>query len=331
MEEPKRYPDNYCNKSTEMSPNTAFGLKQVKHSDIIHKDSQFAEQDAPVAKISAAVQISPSIASPSMSSVDEKKSILETSSSQSHVVVEKPLDENLIKVEKSTSPFSDVMLDTGIGTESPFTADTASSPFLPDIQSPSSLSFQSSSVNMVKEHCSTQTIHVEMLSAHTRTPSSDNVEPDAVLELSHSQQEFHKSSVKDFLQEHMSDDTANLTETDDLPSLSRDTGTKDSSVAEEERRGRESPLSAHEADERLLTLHDQLLSEESALESSTDSGVDLKEASQSYTCYSIVDTSDASSLREDVEGPIQLKTENIVEKTIVSPLCFCNENRDAFG
>ncbi|GIY26670.1 ankyrin-3 [Caerostris darwini] len=390
MEEPKRYPDNYCNKSTEMSPNTAFGLKQVKHTDIVHKDAQFAEQDAPVTKISAAVQISPSIASPSMSSVDEKESILETSSSQSHVVVEKPLDENLIKVEKSTSPFSDVMLDTGIGTESPFTADTASSPFLPDIQSPSSLSFQSSSVNMVKEHCSTQTIHVEMLSAHTSpidgpfslqdsnlsfcatesslksdslddlsktlgTPSSDNVEPDAVLELSHSQQEFHKSSVKDFLQEHMSDDTANLTETDDLPSLSRDTGTKDSSVAEEEstainkilviesfrnvfatqppfsivssrkvikkdmdRKRKRKPAISSEADERLLTLHDQLLSEESALESSTDSGVDLKEASQSYTCYSIVDTSDASSLREDVEGPIQLKTENIVEKTIVS-------------
>ncbi|GFR01363.1 ankyrin-3 [Trichonephila clavata] len=381
MQEPKPQPDNYCSKSTEMSPNTTFGMKQAKASTII-KDTHINEQGLSVTKISAGSQFS-SVSSPSKSSIDEKESVILDMSTKSIVISEKSLDENLIKVEKSTSPFSDVMLDTGIGTESPVTADTASSPFLPDVQSPSSLSFQSSSANMMKEHCSTQTIHIEMLSAHTSpidgpfslqdsnlsfcptesslksdslddlsktlgTPSSDNVEPDAVLELMHSQQEFQKSSVKDFLQEHMSDDTGNLTETDDLPSLSRDHGTRDSSIADEDNNAlnkilviesfrnvfaTEPPFSIvssrktmkKDVDKKKLkkrgvgpdtlsTLHDQLLSEESALESSTDSGVDLKETSHSYTYCNVADYSDASS-KEDVEDKIQFKIETHIKKT----------------
>ncbi|GFS40820.1 ankyrin-3, partial [Trichonephila inaurata madagascariensis] len=381
MQEPKPQPDNYCSKSTEMSPNTTLGMKQAKESIII-KDTHTNEHGLPVTKISAGSQFS-SVSSPSKSSIDEKESVILDMSTKSIVSSEKSLDENLIKVEKSTSPFSDVMLDTGIGTESPVTADTASSPFLPDVQSPSSLSFQSSSANMMKEHCSTQTIHIEMLSAHTSpidgpfslqdsnlsfcptesslksdslddlsktlgTPSSDNVEPDAVLELMHSQQEFQKSSVKDFLQEHMSDDTGNLTETDDLPSLSRDHGTRDSSIADEDNNAlnkilviesfrnvfaTEPPFSIvssrktmkKDVDKKKLkkrgvgpdtlsTLHDQLLSEESALESSTDSGVDLKETSHSYTYCNVADYSDASS-KEDVEDKTHSKTETHIKKT----------------
>ncbi|GFU26952.1 ankyrin-3 [Nephila pilipes] len=382
MQEPKPQPDNYCSKSTEMSPNTTFGIRQVKES-VTALDAQINEHGVPVTKISAGSQFSSSVSSPSKFSIDEKESVILDISTKSNVAIEKSPEENLIKVEKSTSPFSDVMLDTGIGTESPVTADTASSPFLPDIQSPSSLSFQSSSANMMKEHCSTQTIHVEMLSAHTSpidgpfslqdsnlsfcptesslksdslddlsktlgTPSSDNVEPDAVLELMHSHQESQKSSVKDFLQEHMSDDTGNLTETDDLPSLTRDHGTRDSSITDEDNNAlnkilviesfrnvfaTEPPFSIvssrktmkKDADrkklrkhrvgsETLSTLHDQLLSEESALESSTDSGVDLKETSQSYTYCNIADYSDASS-KEDIEDKTQFKTETEVKKT----------------
>ncbi|CAL1296829.1 unnamed protein product [Larinioides sclopetarius] len=348
MEEPKPQPDNYISKSTEMSPNTTFGLKQAKES----------EPGIPTTKISSATQSSPSISSPSKSSVDEKLSIVSETSSKSTIVVEKSLEENLNKVEKSTSPFSDLMLDTGIGTESPVTADTASSPFLPDVQSPSSVSFQSSTANLVREHCSTQTLHVEMLSAHTSpidgpfslqdsnlsfcptesslksdslddisktlgTPSSDNVEPDAVLELVHSQQEFHKASVKDFLQEHMSeggaaseadDSSREVTEEDALNKIlvmesfrnvfateppfsivsSRKLMKKDTDRKKKRKVGPETL-----AEERLFTLHDQLLSEESALESSTDSGVDLKET----THYSnIADSFDASSSRDDADG-----------------------------
>ncbi|GBO14407.1 hypothetical protein AVEN_62038-1, partial [Araneus ventricosus] len=356
MEEPKPQPENYISKSTEMSPNTTFGLKQTKESDVATKD----EGGIPTTRISAATQSSPSVSSPSKSSVDEKKSITSETSSKSTVIVEKPLEEDLIKVEKSTSPFSDIMLDTGIGTESPVTADTASSPFLPDVQSPSSVSFQSSTANLVKEHCSTQTIHVEMLSAHTSpidgpfslqdsnlsfcptesslksdslddlsktlgTPSSDNVEPDAVLELTHSQQEFHKASVKDFLQEHVSEGGA-ATEADDS---SREVTEDESSALnkilvmesfrnvfateppfsivssrklmkkETDRKKKRKVGPETLAEERLFTLHDQLLSEESALESSTDSGVDLKES----THYSnIADSFDASSSKDDADG-----------------------------
>ncbi|KAF8769836.1 Ankyrin-2 like protein [Argiope bruennichi] len=368
MEEPEPQPDNYVSKSTEMSPNTTFGLKKTKEADVSKNDKPVI----PTTKVSAGTQSSPSVSSPSKSSIEEKKSIISETSPKSIIIVEKSLEENLIKVEKSTSPFSDIMLDTGIGTESPVTADTASSPFLPDVQSPSSVSFQSSAANMVKEHCSTQTIHVEMLSAHTSpidgpfslqdsnlsfcptesslksdslddlsktlgTPSSDNVEPEAVLEIIHSQQEFHRASVKDFLQEHVSEGGA-ASETEDLPHevtedessalnkilvmesfrnvfateppfsivSSRKLLRKDADRKKKRKMGPEIL-----AEERLLTLHDQLLSEESALESSTDSGVDLKET----THYSnIADSFDAPSSKDDVDG--LSKMDNVSEDLV---------------
>lgn len=366
MEAPEPQSHKFSNKSTEMSPNTIFDAKYSRESSTylqkleeINKLKQQAEQDRTLVKEmpSATVDVdnkserlSPEKLSP------EKEDIF---SDTSCVKVDKSLTENLLKVEKSTSPFSDLMLDTGIGTDSPVTADTASSPFLLDVQSPSSLTFQSSSALLLKENCSTQTIQVEMLSAHTSpidgpfslqdsnlsfcptesslksdslddlsktlgTPSSDVVEPVAVLEFAHSQEEAPKPSVKDFLQGHVTNDPTSLAEADDISSSSREQCTKQTfevndnvtlnkmmviesfrnvfateppfaivapkkglkTDIEKKKKRKFGVTSEVFAEDRLFTLHDQLLSEESALESSTDSGVDLKETSQSYPTLS---------------------------------------------
>lgn len=375
MEAPEPQSDKFSNKSTEMSPNTIFEAKYSRESSTylqkleeINKLKQQTEQDRTLVKEMPSAIVDVDKESERLS--PEKEDIFSDTSCGK---VEKSLTENLLKVEKSTSPFSDLMLDTGIGTDSPVTADTASSPFLLDVQSPSSLTFQSSSALLLKENCSTQTIQVEMLSAHTSpidgpfslqdsnlsfcptesslksdslddlsktlgTPSSDVVEPVAVLEFAHSQEETPKPSVKEFLQEHVANDPTSLA--DDLSSSSQEQCTKQTFKVNDNvtlnkmmviesfrnvfateppfaivapKKGLKTDMDKKKkrkfgvtsevfAEDRLFTLHDQLLSEESALESSTDSGVDLKETSQSYPTLSdhIGDSSSKDSAKDRI-------------------------------
>lgn len=351
MKTPEPQNGKFSNKSTAMSPIKMIDVKCIKESanreyeikDVTNLQEKTEEKrtDDKIDDI-AAVDLGEKL------SPDHEDSFSEAS----FVKVEKSLTESLLKVEKSTSPFSDLMLDTGIGTDSPVTAETASSPFLLDVQSPSSLTFQS------REHCSTQTIQVEMLSAHTSpidgpfslqdsnlsfcqtesslksdslddlsktlgTPSSDVAEPVAILETTLFQQEgAPKHSMREFLQEHVATDPPSFSENDDLHGTSQEhsieqtedandndalnkilviesfrnvfateppfaiVAPKKESKSSDLGKKRRSKLGVTRevfGEDRLLTLHDQLLSEESALESSTDSGVDLKETSQTYT------------------------------------------------
>ncbi|KAG8183122.1 hypothetical protein JTE90_024431 [Oedothorax gibbosus] len=360
---PMKTPESgkFSNKSTAMSPNTMFDAKYLKETatrvneleesaklkqETKQKERDDKTHDTETVDVGEHVEkLSPEKLSPEQE---------DNFSDASYIKVEKSLTESLLKVEKSTSPFSDLMLDTGIGTDSPVTADTASSPFLLDVQSPSSLTFQS------REHCSTQTIQVEMLSAHTSpidgpfslqdsnlsfgqtesslksdslddlsktlgTPSSDVAEPFAILETALLQQGgTPKHSMRDFLQEHVATDPSSFSETDDLPEASQEhsieqtddindndalnkilviesfrnvfateppfaiVASKKESRSDfgKKKRSKFGVTGEMLGEDRLLTLHDQLLSEESALESSTDSGVDLKETSQNYAAPS---------------------------------------------
>lgn len=384
MQEPIESSVMFCSKSTEMSPKSIFENRNVSRISISqnvqrvekHVSTKLEEKiESTVINVETSVTGKPVI-----DSIEEKQvTVISTVPSDL-----KQEDHVVVKVEKSTSPLSDIMLDTGIGTESPVTADTASSPFMPDTLSPSSLSIQSSA--QLKENSSTQTIHVEMLSAHTSpidgpfslqesnisccgtesslksdslddisrtlgTPSSDNVEidvgPEMHYSLSQSQsKDLTKSTVKEFLEEHtVSDNASDVMEAEDistsssheifsktdLPGYIEDSEAVNKLLVIESFRNafateppfsvvatqqRASPkkhveykktkkliLSDASSEDKIFSLHDQLLSEESALESSTDSGVDLKESNQTFVTYTTTVQTAVHLDKKDIKKP----------------------------
>nr|XP_042902612.1 ankyrin-3 isoform X21 [Parasteatoda tepidariorum] len=367
--------ENFCNRGTEMSPNTMFGVRTTKtmpfNGHIINNQNE--------SKPSISMEFLQNYLHDKIETNDTSENVhpnspLGESNSFDAAFADK-LVETLLKVEKSTSPFSDLTLDTGIGTDSTVTADTASSPFMLDVQTPSS------SVHLLKESCSTQTLHVEMLSAHTSpidgpfslqdsnvsccatesslksdslddisktlgTPSSDYVELSVGRDLTDLQYDVMRSTVKEFLEEHIVEESGSDTgKVDDA---------EDASIcSSHDREGKDDPLVARDNDainkilviesfrnvfateppfaivgsvkqkreidkskrrkfetfdDKLFTLHDQLLSEESALESSTDSGVDLKETGHSH---SISGLSDTASMKAAVFDADEMQSQNI--------------------
>ncbi|XP_035221505.1 titin-like [Stegodyphus dumicola] len=394
MEEPERQSVVFCSKSTEMSPKSTFETKVFSsvqnkihfpneqktnlESSVASKFIQSDISDETVISDESAILQSEQLTSP-LKSEDKMSG---TSPDLNFVVVDE-LQNSSIKVEKSTSPASDMMLDTGIGTDSLITTDTASSPFLLDTQSPSSLIPKSSSVSLLKKNFSTQTIQVEMLSAHTSpidgafslqdsnlsfcptessiksdslddlsrtlgTPSSENIEADVGIDVNDPSilekvKDVTKSTVKEFLEEHIvsdHDDRSDVTDREELSTCSSsETGVKTDQVVplkeeainkilviesfrnvfateppfsvvasrrpelikkctEQEKKRKSGLTSELLNEERIFSLHEQLLSEESALESSTDSGVDMKETNQGLIYQGSPSISEVSALKK---------------------------------
>ncbi|XP_067131476.1 ankyrin-2-like isoform X17 [Centruroides vittatus] len=101
------------------------------------------------------------IKSPSLTEEDISKGIgLQESFELSEEIYEKS--------EIATSPMSDHLLDTGVGTESPVTTETASSPFQFETKSVAVSPHDSAAdISFPKEDSSTQTTLVDTVSAHT--------------------------------------------------------------------------------------------------------------------------------------------------------------------